>query len=140
MSVKPCRMCKEDKDPSDFFVDRSQKDALSTSCKVCLNKKNRVYYHNNKHIARNWNFKKKFGISLEEYDALNEKQKGLCSICHKLCSSGNRLAVDHDHKTAKIRGLLCQSCNVGLGYFKDNPELLVSAAAYLKEHNVSKAV
>lgn len=60
-------------------------------------------------------------------------QGGLCAICKQPPSSGRykKLCVDHDHKTAKVRGLLCYNCNMGLGYFHDNSIALEAAVAYL---------
>jgi len=57
------------------------------------------------------------------------KQKGKCAICKKPMK---RICLDHSHKSYKIRGLLCNACNSGLGYFQDSPKLLMSAARYLK--------
>jgi hypothetical protein len=59
----------------------------------------------------------RYGISAADYDALLIRQKGVCRICRKPCSTQKRLAVDHDHKTKRIRGLLCRRCNRGLGHF-----------------------
>lgn len=73
---------------------------------------------------------KKLGISVDSYDKLVVEQNNKCAICGK---EGNpkRLCADHNHKTGKIRGLLCSHCNVGLGYLKDNIEYLKSAIEYL---------
>lgn len=68
--------------------------------------------------------------------ALREKQRGRCAICrvHEAYAPRKRLAVDHDHRTGAIRGLLCGNCNAGLGQFKDDPDLLAAAIRYLLEH------
>lgn len=75
---------------------------------------------------------------LEKFGELQEKQNGVCAICKQsvsgMINSKSKLAVDHDHKTGKIRGLLCGSCNIGLGHFKDNIEYLTNAIVYLKEN------
>lgn len=81
------------------------------------------------------NLKRLFGMSVEEYDKKLDAQGGGCKICGLKCVSGKRLAVDHDHKTEKIRDLLCNNCNAGLGKFQDNPELLILAAGYLRAHS-----
>jgi len=79
----------------------------------------------------------KYGITLEDFDKVFEQQGGVCAICGKpetfLHQTGVvcRLAVDHNHKTGKIRGLLCRVCNQGLGSFKDNSENLSNAIKYL---------
>jgi hypothetical protein len=73
--------------------------------------------------------KKKYGITLEYFNKLSESQNGLCIICGNKPS--RKLVVDHCHATGKIRGLLCQVCNTGLGMFKDNVGLLNKAISYL---------
>jgi hypothetical protein len=73
-----------------------------------------------------------FVIHLKE---LYIKQNGLCAICFKECSSGKRLAVDHNHISGKIRGLLCSNCNTSLGGFMDNEKLLINVVEYLRKYN-----
>jgi len=79
--------------------------------------------------------KAKYGITAEEYDQMLLKQENVCAICGLEAGGGrgaeSRLAVDHNHETGKVRGLLCNNCNNGLGRFKDNPELLRKAIDYL---------
>jgi hypothetical protein len=73
-----------------------------------------------------------FGITLEEYNAFFSNQKGACAICQKHPQQNKkRLAVDHCHKTQKVRGLLCSTCNQAIGLFKDDVSLLQSAILYL---------
>lgn len=80
-------------------------------------------------------YRKNYGISLEDYEIILVKQGGVCGIC--FCKDKNkRLAVDHCHKTGKIRGLLCNKCNIGIGYFDDNIENLIKAANYLRGFDV----
>ena len=86
---------------------------------------------------------KKFGLSNESYNSMVEQQKNLCAICkkpetfvHSRTKEIARLAVDHCHTTGRTRKLLCKNCNTGLGSFKDDPSILMSAAQYLKDHNV----
>ena len=76
----------------------------------------------------------KYSMTLEQYDHMFEKQNGLCLICNKP-QTGKRLAVDHNHKTGAVRGLLCQNCNMALGNVKENITILSKLIIYLKEHN-----
>ena len=66
-----------------------------------------------------------------DYDAMYEKQGGVCKICRKNFAS---LHVDHDHETGKPRGLLCHNCNVMVGYSLENITTLANAITYLNEH------
>jgi hypothetical protein len=77
----------------------------------------------------------KYHITISFYEALFESQDGKCAICGLVPEPGKRrLAVDHDHETQYIRGLLCRHCNVGLGCFKDDIRLLQNAIDYLRVH------
>ena len=79
---------------------------------------------------RRYGLKHKYGISEEDYERLFESQNGRCAICKK--ETERRLDVDHCHSTNKVRGLLCNQCNQGLGLFQDNPLILKSALEYLQ--------
>lgn len=89
-----------------------------------------------KRLARNrqHNLSHAYGMSITEYDALLNLQKGVCAICSEPPKNGKVLAVDHDHLTDKVRGLLCTSCNTALGTFRDSVKILESAVAYLLHH------
>jgi hypothetical protein len=73
-----------------------------------------------------------YGITLDQYNGLLAQQNGVCKICHEPPKKGRQLSVDHCHNSNKIRGLLCSTCNSGLGHFKDDPELLKAAIEYLQ--------
>ena len=79
----------------------------------------------------------KYGLPLEGYEFLLEKQQGVCAICHQPETNGRALSVDHCHKTGIIRALLCHRCNRLLGFARDDPELLEAAAIYLRTKNVT---
>lgn len=83
--------------------------------------------------TRNRQLKRYYGITIEEYETLLEKQKG-CAICGKKVGLHN-MPVDHDHVTMKVRGILCHWCNKGLGQFFDDPRILRSAAEYIDSWN-----
>ena len=88
---------------------------------------------------RNHYLKKKYGITAADYEVIHKRQKGLCAICGRperivINGTRRRLAVDHDHRTNKVRGLICHDCNRGIGLFKDDPKRLMSAARYIRRH------
>jgi hypothetical protein len=80
---------------------------------------------------------RQYGITLEQYDAMLAAQDYRCALCGLDAwanDAGRRLAVDHCHKTGKVRALLCDTCNRGLGHFRDNPTLLQAAINYIEFH------
>jgi Autographiviridae endonuclease VII len=79
---------------------------------------------------RKYNFKRLYGITVEEYDAMVARQGGRCKICKK--KSNELLYVDHCHATLGIRGLLCRHCNFMLGFAKDDPDILEEGSRYLR--------
>lgn len=162
--MKICTGCKNNKELKFFSKDKSHKDGLTSRCKQCIaeiNQLNRVgriatrktYEKNNwdkistkkkeynekqenKDRKKDQKLRAKFGITLEDYEYMVESQKGLCAICGVEQSGFKKvLSVDHDHNNGKIRGLLCHSCNVGLGMFLDNPTLLLGAIKYLSRNS-----
>jgi hypothetical protein len=81
-----------------------------------------------KRAMREAYYQRTYGISADEFDALLEKQGGVCAIC----AGADPKHLDHDHATGAIRGILCVNCNHGLGKFFDDVELLERAVAYLR--------
>lgn len=88
----------------------------------------------NREKRQDAHLRKTFGVSLEWYRETLEKQGG-CAICDTQEPGGrdHRFHVDHDHKTGKVRGLLCNKCNLMVGLSKDDPDILRKAAAYLEK-------
>lgn len=142
MSTKVCTKCKQEKDISDFHKKAKTKDGLRYECKTCRREYGKARYLKIKSFHAKYHLMRTYGISLEEYNHKLENQRGVCAICTKPCSTGNALAVDHNHKTGKIRGLLCFSCNRRLGIF-ENKEFISKAIQYLlsykEDHLVSFA-
>jgi len=93
---------------------------------------------NNKMNKNHKKLIKKYGISSEEYTKMCNKQFFKCAICFGVSSKNKRLSIDHCHETNLVRGLLCDSCNLGLGSFKDDISRLESAINYLKEFEYKK--
>ena len=88
-------------------------------------------------MQNNSRLKRCYGIKKIDYDNILKKQNNRCAICNKNNSEFKRtFAVDHNHKTKKIRGLLCINCNIGIGKFKDNIKLLKKAIKYLNKNGV----
>lgn len=107
--------------PADFFIiikSKNRPPYRASRCHECRSE-----------YAR-W---RNYGITRDEYTALLAAQKGVCAICggDPGTSRGGRFHVDHDHETGEVRGLLCASCNQGLGSFRDNPDYLAAAIRYL---------
>jgi Recombination endonuclease VII len=109
-------------------------------CLRCFSKKGNEWAAANR--AKNHTHKRRhhllihFGMTLEEYEAILQSQNNLCAICMGSLKDPRGFAphIDHDHLTGKIRGILCQGCNNGLGNFKDNIKSLLSAVAYLRRN------
>lgn len=150
--MKTCYACKEDKECKHFSKDYRTKDKLTGICRKCntfrasqwiknnrerFNKKCRERGDHKKQSKRDRELVRKYGITGKQYDEILEEQKGVCALCKELRLTGNqkRMHVDHDHKTKKVRGILCQSCNTGLGKFRDDTELLKEAIKYLGENS-----
>ena len=78
---------------------------------------------------------KRYDITPEQWDAMFARQGGRCAICSTAAPGGvaNRLHVDHDHDTGEVRGLLCHSCNKGIGHLGDDAERVYAAAIYLRD-------
>ena len=87
-----------------------------------------------KMTQRSYEYKRKYGITIDDYDQMFEDQNGDCCICEVNRAALHKdLAVDHCHITGKIRGLLCTPCNTALGLFKDNEFIINKALEYLKK-------
>lgn len=120
-------------------IDRVKKYWLKN--KDSIAEKRKLYAINNPEKIKNRNFEgrlKNYGLTVERYNAMYTEQDGLCLICKGkeiLTFKGKikRMAVDHNHKTGKVRGLLCNDCNLMLGYAKDDISLLISAIEYLNK-------
>ena len=141
---KQCSVCKKLKPAALFNKDKTRPDNRYPQCKVCQRKKANEQYHKNKH--KSWykknSFKSvlkcRFGLTLEQYGDMLKKQNGVCAICgNPETKKGTfRLSVDHDHKTGKVRALLCDRCNRFLGIVDDNIKLFEKAIKYLKEYEI----
>jgi hypothetical protein len=141
--TKVCTKCKEEKVISLFHKEprgrgKYGKRAL---CKICSTKQTSNCRRNQETKHRNRLYRKynllRYGVTEEQYEDMYKKQNGICAICKDPSrkSEKHSLHVDHDHNTGEIRGLLCTRCNPGIGFFDDNPELLIKAAKYLQKES-----
>ena len=152
-----CRRCKIPKAVEAFGDNKYKKTGISIYCKPCSSiqrqetrlriktgtpkfiigqyKKGTEAYKNRK---KDQMLQYGYGISLEEYNLMFNKQKGCCAICKTHQSMLTKaLHVDHDHDTEKVRGLLCSKCNTGLGLFNDTQETLYAALKYLEDNKTT---
>lgn len=125
--MKICKKCNEPKGLFDFSAHPTTKDRLQAYCKPCNSVACKEFAQRNPGRKR----KQRYGLHQEDYEALLLKQGFRCAICDMIMARPN---VDHDHKTKAVRGLLCRHCNLGLGHFFDNRQLLSKAAQYLAFH------
>jgi hypothetical protein len=152
---KRCSVCGEVKDIGEFYRKTgSLADGHKSDCKTCYNARSVVYRATpeGKALAkaalerrrtedpgafrrqrRAVMFRRRYGIELEDYEALLEQQEGRCAICARFPLPDVPLNLDHDHATGKPRGLLCRRCNTGLGMFDDDTAALYAAIRYLSD-------
>lgn len=127
---KVCTTCNKSKPIEAFKLERDRRTtngiAVRSKCQECDEFRKYKRF-----------IKKTYDFSWEQYEEMFDKQGGKCSICESKISSSrtSRLYVDHCHTTLKVRGLLCSSCNNGLGLFKDSPKLLQRAINYLTKED-----
>ena len=138
--MKTCTKCGIEKDLSDFYYMKGR-NRYRAECSDCQKAAQRVQKKAayDPLLKRSKDLKSKYDITLDQYDEMYESQQGRCAICgtDQPGGRGNHFAVDHDHRTGKVRSLLCAECNTGLGKFKDNPDLLRLAQLYLLSHDRS---
>lgn len=92
-----------------------------------VRKNSLAYINRNKEALEEKRIKRVYGINKTEYQEMLERQEGKCAICKKK----EKLVIDHDHESGKVRGLLCTRCNTAIGYFLDDIESIKSAISYL---------
>lgn len=126
---------------TEFFKFKYSKDKLTSRCCYCLSTNKQAYGSRKfkrsgftgKDAQKNSDLKYNYGITLQEYNDLLQSQDGKCGICSKF-PSNKRLAVDHNHITGEVRGLLCDNCNRGIGMFDvdTTPASIINILKYLK--------
>jgi len=153
VETKICAKCGGEKPLDDFWAHPTGKYGRRPRCKECVRKENHERYL--ERLAENpdyykvksrtwasrcyesyrkWDLKKKFGISEEDYIRILTSQNGVCGLCGQPMDEGKKLAVDHDHNTGEIRGILHNRCNMAIGLLLESPEICRKAAVYLEKH------
>ena len=130
--VKPtgriCTVCKQYKPLTAFHSHKICMYGVEPICKLCKAQKRRERDAMYPDRAKNVDLKAKYGITIEQYHAMRERQQGACAICG---ASDARLVVDHHHGTGQVRALLCHLCNALIGCAREDPAILSRAIAYL---------
>ncbi|MFJ9138895.1 endonuclease VII domain-containing protein [Streptomyces sp. NPDC102256] len=114
---KRCPQCQVARPHAEWERNKSSSDGWASYCRECRAERNRISY-----------FRRKYGLTPAELDAMVAEQRGICCIC--LTAPAEH--VDHCHQTGRVRGVLCFSCNAALGQFKDRPDAIRRAATYLE--------
>ena len=131
--TKKCYRCLEVLPRDRFHTSVRRKDGLKIWCKTCSSKWN-----------MNYHYKRKYGLTKEQVDQMHEDRNFKCDICNgsqqprqvgKTGFFSDKLAVDHCHKTGKVRGLLCNVCNTFLGAVKDDIKILKTMINYIERQH-----
>ena len=138
MDTKQCQMCKIIKPVYDFHKNKKLKSGYSSYCRKCKYESNKrsdkkgLSENREKFLdqRKNWHLKTMYNITLNDYKKILKSQNNVCAICMKK-DKYKMLAVDHCHKTNKVRGLLCQKCNRAIGQLDENINSLKNAIKYL---------
>ncbi len=149
--TKICTKCGDPKPLDDYWNHPQGRYGKRPRCKTCVSSENNEHLHkrleqepsyNRDRVKawssqgdnkRNTNLLLRYGITAEEYDTRLEAQDHKCAICGGVMDEGKRLAVDHDHATGAIRGIVHVRCNTAIALFKDSPEICRKAAEYLEK-------
>ncbi len=131
---KWCPDCDTVQPLEDFPRTPASRTGRATYCRPCHNARGKA---SKDRIggSRTYHLKRRYGITAEEADAMSEAQGGLCAVCRRAPA----VHVDHDHRTGRVRQLLCFGCNGGLGQFRDDPAVLRAAAGYVERHQARLA-
>jgi hypothetical protein len=135
--MKYCTQCGQLKEYRDFYlIYKKGKQDYQAACKECMKASARAWYHANKERARESNKRTiarlKYNLEGEQYNAMQK------IFACEVCGSTERLHIDHDHLTGKVRGKLCSNCNSALGMVNDNVRTLESLIAYLNRSKTAK--
>lgn len=128
LPYKTCPRCNKTYPLEGFVINRSKSRGIGGYCLDCHNEVVRANVEKNHGSTRNVHLKRRYDLTSEEVRVMIEAQGGMCAICRRKAAEH----VDHDHVTGEVRGILCFTCNVGLGNFGDDIALMRAAADYLE--------
>jgi hypothetical protein len=136
--MSECKWCKLTKVKDEFdlqYYKGKPCEKRRSVCRECRRIRRKTYGVRSGEGLRDYNLKRLYGISLKDFKKMLLEQNHKCYLCNGTTKNrwGYGLAVDHCHKSGKVRKLLCDKCNKGLGQFNDDSELLIKAAKYLKD-------
>lgn len=155
--MKRCSKCKKEKSLSKFYKNKNKKDGLDYWCKECkkdyrwnhreeTNERCKKYRQEHREKAREYAqeyarkyperirkqwLKYKYGLTPKQHLQMYADQNGCCAICKRTVPY-DRIFIDHNHKTGKVRGLLCQKCNAALGMINEKIRILKSMIRYIE--------
>lgn len=148
-SSATCTGCGLVKEITQFYIKKSSRKGYASQCKTCQEKYWETDDYKQKHSERakqwyktprgkrvwlNSYYRRHFGITIEEYERLLSEQNSRCGICEtEKCATGKSFAVDHDHTTGRVRGLLCKKCNLALGFLEDDTSRMQRAINYMRK-------
>jgi recombination endonuclease VII len=128
--MKQCLDCNKILDIQYFPRFSSRRDGRHSYCKRCFAKRcedSKVKLHGS---TRDFHLKRRYGLTSADVDRMIGAQGGVCAVCRRR----DPQHVDHDHRTGRVRGILCSLCNQGLGNFDDDVEVMAAAIAYVRQH------
>ena len=129
--MKQCTKCGELKPLSEYHKDKTKRDGHKPRCKTCAS----IYFQENRAEKLDKARIRNYGVTREEFDQMIKDQDGSCEICKLPFVPNKTPHVDHCHTTNRIRGLLCNHCNRGLGGFRDSIKIMQSAQEYIKKYS-----
>lgn len=132
---KICPRCKEHKPPSEFY--RRKDGSIHHYCKKCNSEYSAQWQRDNprdKDKVLDAHRKRTYGVVDGQVESIRKKQGKRCAICRRRETDSETFHLDHNHETGAVRGLLCRSCNSGIGFLNDSIELLYAAIDYLEEY------
>ena len=128
--MKPCATCNEVKPLTEFYKHPTGRDGHFKHCKMCDSKRAKQWAKDNKNKI----LIRKYGITEQTFNYMLEEQCGRCAICGIHFESSKNTHIDHSHETGKVRALLCNHCNRGIGLLKESVQTLKNAIYYLNKH------